>query len=222
MTNKNKTKFKILEPVKVGDNFVWAELEARASKQVNGGTGIFAKVALDVGTYIPPLGRQISAAEAEKLFIYCWIFEQIFVSQGERLAIDGNPAINTFQGVGCKGLAIAMMINENQKYKHNCLFMRDFVVVGEKIEAGQELTVYYGRDYNRRGMYSLNNNKYVDCDYPKLDNIKQPDAGTRTAIIKKYQAIIAEFDKPVTVQSFAVEVIFLSFVPSFCFFLSFL
>ena len=71
-------------------------------------------------------------------------------------------------GIGNFGLSIAMMLNESTTELHNCIFKYDHVVVMVTVRAGEELTVYYGRDYERTRRaqgYSLAGNDTLDHDY---------------------------------------------------------
>ena len=43
----------IIEPVKAGDRWEWAELEVRRSNESNAGSGVFARADLRAGLMVP-------------------------------------------------------------------------------------------------------------------------------------------------------------------------
>ena len=188
MNNRKKTKKKctILLPVKVGDcNYAWSELEVRKSEEAGGGCGVFAKVNLKAGTLIPILGRRITAAGHLKLeekhqATHVWVYDS-------NLIIDGRSGVNH------TGLNISMILNESLKKKHNCIFKMNMVCVAMPIKAGTELTVYYGKQYEsvrQMAGYSLAGNKYLNANYPALDEKKWESSAFRNEIIHKWLAIL--------------------------------
>jgi hypothetical protein len=174
----------ILLPVKVGYcKYTWKELEVKESKEKNAGQGVFAKESLRVGTMIPIIGKQVSS---EVRGTHTW------VRHGKKKAIDGNPEIKPYDGIGNFGLSIAMMINESTKKKPNCKFRYDYVVVCSPIKKGQELILYYGNDYNRVG-YSVEKNKHIpDAEYPayfKIAPHKYPK--NRKEVLEYWDTVVA-------------------------------
>ena len=46
----------IIEPVKAGDHWEWAELEVKRSNEANAGAGVFARADLRAGLMVPIIG----------------------------------------------------------------------------------------------------------------------------------------------------------------------
>jgi hypothetical protein len=145
----------ILMPVREGLGWTWPQLEVKQSKEKGAGQGLFAKVDLLAGAVIPYLGKPTTKRGTH-------IFN----------GLDGNPKISPYKGVGNRGLSIAAMTNEPVTKKPRCKFTRGYLVVAQKVKAGEELTVYYGPDYHRIG-YSLNKNKHLDKQYPELEKVRK-------------------------------------------------
>ena len=91
--------------------------------------------------------------------------------------IDGDPKTNPYNGVGNFGLSIAMMPNERTKGIHNCQFIHNYLVVALPIKKGDELTVYYGKQYEavriKKG-YSLKENSDLQHEYT-LEKLGEKD-----------------------------------------------
>ena len=178
---------KIIEPKKVGEKYVWSELEVRKSGEPGGGNGVFARVALSAGTMIPILGIRIKPA---KVAILKKQNKATHISEYRGLIINGDPEINK------TGLNIALLVNEPSKTKPNCVFKLGFLVVAQSIKPGGELTVFYGNDYGRVG-YSLAGNRHLDGEYPAMDRIQTwATADERAAIINKWLTISEGGKKP--------------------------
>ena len=149
----------ILHPTPREDgSYEWPGLAVRTSPTLAGIMGVLAEPGegktIPAATYIPLLGRRIRTrhldritSEMRHVYPYCGKME-------ERGAVDGNPSYHPHQGVGCKGLAIALMVNEPKRGPPNCIFKRNCLVTTCDIPHGAELTVYYGpsihyvRDYD--------------------------------------------------------------------------
>ena len=181
----------ILQPINGKDcKFYWNELKVQKSNEVDGGAGVFARINLKAGTLLPILGRRITPTEHLKLeekhqATHVWVYDS-------NLIIDGRDAVNN------TNLNIAMKINESKKRKHNCIFKLNMVCVAINIKAGDELTVYYGQKYEsvRKTMgYSLAGNKYLDANYPALDEKKWPSSEVRNDIINKWLDVLEGCEK---------------------------
>ena len=108
--------------------------------------GVFAARDLPVGLWIPITGRPLGDPPSyPRSREYCFPRRQPFQ------AIDGDPEFHPFKGVGCFGLAVAMMLNEpSDAHTHaNCMYSRDFVVTTATLKKGQQLLVDYGPSYHR-------------------------------------------------------------------------
>ena len=165
--------------------YVWDELEVKPSNELNAGDGVFARVNLKAGTMIPILGKKINRVINPS---HVWIYRG-------RKAIDGHPSINPYKGVGSRGLAIAMMINESTKKPFNCIFKLDHVVIAKSIKAGDELYIDYGPYYNRVG-YDLSENRHRDKEYSQLIGKRYPTAKTRQDNINKWNDLIESCNRP--------------------------
>lgn len=190
---ENRPVPKIITPVKVGEcAFEWKELEVKPSLESDSGDGVFAKQDLPVGTMFPIVGKLHEGKMAMK--VHGWQY----ISSGfkEPTYIDGDPSINPHKGIGNFGMSIAMMPNERTMGIHNCRFRFDYLIVAEPIKKGDELTVYYGKDYDtvrkQRG-YSLENNKTLKKDDYPLDDLEEkefPDRKKRRKVIDDLNRMI--------------------------------
>jgi hypothetical protein len=180
----------ILQPTKEDFGYVWNDLEIKQSEEAGAGDGVFAARLLPVGTMIPILGKKVDLDLHN--FTHGWVYRN-------KQAVDGNPSIKPYKGVGNNGLSIAMMINEPTKRKINCIFKLDHVVVAKPIKQGNELTIDYGREYEptreSKG-YTLDNNKYRDAVYKSFDKLKFPTFKVRDANITHWNNIIDSSSKP--------------------------
>jgi hypothetical protein len=146
------TVFSTLTPTDTGDgNFVWNELDVRASSQSGGtsGNGVYARMKISKGTFIPIFGLPVANWETySHMQSHGW--EKRRGRQGGKLLLDGHPSHFPHGGVGYFGLAIGMMVNEPSGLQApNCIFRLNSVLVQEDLEAGVELTVHYGDGYPR-------------------------------------------------------------------------
>lgn len=182
----------IIQPIKDGDcKYSWRDIEVRTSK--NAGKGIFAKTNLPIGTMIPILGHKLPEGSLYKDLSHGWKYN------GSRGIIDGHPDINPYKNVASFGLSIAMMANESLTKIHNCRFRFDYLITARKIKSGEELTVYYGPDYEtvrERNNYTLKNNKHLDHAYKQFFGIKfetkHTNCRTRKQNIDHWNSVIQE------------------------------
>ena len=154
-----------------GGYFTWPNLKIKQSREENAGKGVFATRALPVGTMIPIIGKTVQEADD-----YCWSRYR-----HNKNILSGNPIYNSYKGVGCFGLAIALMANESMYKKVNCKFRFDYLVVVDHIKAGEELTVFYGHSYEpirKRKGYSMNGNQFLNDDYPIYESFRYSDFPT--------------------------------------------
>ena len=159
---------KIKQPQWVGDcKYEWDDVEVRDSVLFSG-KGVFAKKKIKMGTMFPILGKVVDNFENENSLhksSHGWIYTDNEIA----IKVDGHPSIRPFQGVGCFGMAIAMMANEETRERPpTCQFINNCLVATGDIEAGEELTTFYGdakqgeEPYPRIGY--TNNNPYRDAD----------------------------------------------------------
>ena len=149
----------ILHPTPREDgSYEWPGLAVRTSPTLAGIMGVLAEPGegktIPAATYIPLLGRRIRARHLDRITSEMRHVDPYCGKMEERGAVDGNPSHHPHQGVGCKGLAIALMVNEPKRGPPNCIFKRNCLVTTCDIPHGAELTVYYGpsihyvRDYD--------------------------------------------------------------------------
>ena len=138
----------ILSPVDTGErHYRWPGLTVNVSACDTGSRtnrGVFASTLLRCGTRFPVLG-----------------FDRTYVSRHRsnytfRLTngqyLDGDPRLDPFDGIGARGLAIAMQINEPPVHATNApnvVVRGHWVVCVRDILPGQELFLYYGASYIR-------------------------------------------------------------------------
>ena len=159
----------LLKPEERKGTFRWPGLTIRKSEQNDGhaGQGVFATHRLKPGLMIPILGLEISDKRMNQLIV------QDCFTHGTVL-YDGT-CIDARESFG--GLTIWARINEPSRRKPNCVFKLDSVVVAKPIKAGEELTLYYGNEYQRP--YKLRN-QYLHGHYKDLSAIKTwPKAALR-------------------------------------------
>ena len=176
------TTFTIISPTSTQDklHFSFSELAVRDSLQgVSAGKGLFARRPLRRGTIIPIWGKPVLN----------WTSYPHRQSHGwervgrEKLRLDGHPSHHTFQDAGYFGLAIAMMANEpTGLVAPNCIFRLNSLVVQTDIQAGEELTVYYGDVYPRPYAYQeliLANPLRVYIDHELLEDLADTPSVSR-------------------------------------------
>ena len=123
-----------------GSGYKWDMFVVKPSTFPTAGNGVFAKLSLEPGIWIPILGMPLTPTQA-------WDKTHSFILDKNK-AIDGCPTLYPHKGVGSLGMAIAMMVNENSRHPPNCAFFDGYLVTYRHIAAGEELTVYYGGAYD--------------------------------------------------------------------------
>jgi hypothetical protein len=158
----------IILPIRHTDGgYTWEELEIRPTEH---GLGVFATIDLPPGSVIPIIAYPIKRITTKRGTQHVWI------RKGGQI-LDGHPSIAPYKGIGFKGLAISMMINEPSHKKPNCIFMDDCVLCVKKIKKNDELSVYYGDEYPREDYkYNLRKNKYLFKNGDYIDNDDQLSA----------------------------------------------
>ena len=146
----------VIKPTFNGKSFEWRDLEVRRSTQC-AQLGVFARRELKVGAIIPIWGfPRHSWEETHHHASHGW---ERTVHGRKKEKLDGHPSIYPHKGIGCFGLAIAMLINEPSRGYSNVIFRANTVVVQRLIKAGQELLIWYGNDpeepYERNYTLSL-------------------------------------------------------------------
>jgi hypothetical protein len=185
---------RIVQPLSGSAGFAWPCIEVRMSTIEKGGAGVFATQNLKPGLMFPLIGRSIpedtfAQMQQNGTCTHCWVTT--------RGPVDGHPSINPFHNVGNRGLSIAMMINEPTRTKPNCIFKLDHVITARRIRKGEELTIYYGAQYEpirRRLGYSLDKNKYLDEFYKDLFEMRYPSKAQRDQNISILNRIITVGD----------------------------
>lgn len=190
------TKATIVEPTTDGTcEFSWYMLEIKKSNEPRAGNGVFATEHLKPGLMFPILGTPVSWEEAhtreENLdFTHGWFFDKILEQP-----IDGDPKIKPYKKIGTFGLAVTMMINEPLYKKPNCIFKLDYVLVAKPIKKGEELTIYYEKDYEpirKKLGYSLKGNKFLNKFYTHLEDITFPSYEVRAGVFDEWFRVIRE------------------------------
>lgn len=155
---------------KISKNFAtWPELSVRESVH---GKGVFANVDLQPGVMIPILAYKQSGKDTRHQWYY------------KGFNMNGSPSLCPHGGVGSRGFAVAMMINEASKAKDmNCILSRyGHVIVIKTCKQNQELLTWYGKDYDR--------NKY---NYKLSDNKKAYEGVAESFFEQNYEANFGQF-----------------------------
>lgn len=148
--------------VKADGTFEWPQLEL---KTVGSLRGLYARASLPVGTCIPIFGLRLSEAQFEQyhdgdVMPYVRYIVRKRSSKYHVLLLDSS---NQFY----LGRSIIGAINEPQdRKKPNCVWKGDFVVVAQRIQPGDQLTISYGPAYVRD--YPVNRWVTKKCEYPEL------------------------------------------------------
>jgi hypothetical protein len=162
---KPKKQWIIMCPEKTQQGWTWPQLEVREIAGI--GRGLFAAANLAAGTCIPIIGLKISNEEFTHYYdgniepYVNYIIHKI-TSKTYVLMIDAL-------GKDYNGRSITGLINEPiwpDKRKPNCIWKWDYVVVAQKIQKGQQLTISYGPSYRRA--YKVNASVKSKCQYPAL------------------------------------------------------
>ena len=150
-----------------------AKKAKKAKNAENAGLGVFATTDIDAGMKIPVFGVPLTHEGVEKLKGCEQDTHIMRQPRGRRrlpggyIAVDGRPGNAPYNGVGGRGLFIAMMINEPSRKKPNCIIMGQFVQLAQNLRLGDELTVSYGESYRRIG-YVPSRYCKQKCSYPQL------------------------------------------------------
>ncbi len=183
-------------PEKINEcSWIWPLLEVKQSIQTNHPcNGVFTKHILRKKTMIPVIGIKLLQTDHDIRMFYRYsknIADTTFppgtFTHGWDVtdySINGNPKLFTHEKVGSFGLAIAMMVNEPTNDQPNCIFKQNHLITIKTIQPGEELTVYYGSDYDSHRNYSINENKM------EVGNITIPEYYTTNKNTKKYQKLI--------------------------------
>ena len=120
--------------------------EITGSSRARCDLGVYAARDLTAGLWLPIAGRPLGSPP-----VYPTNIEYCYQRNAPYQCIDGNPGFHAYNGVGCFGLALAMMVNEpGDALTHaNCMFKMNFLVTTADIQKGQQLLVDYGPIYNR-------------------------------------------------------------------------
>jgi len=127
-------------------------LEIKTSNQRGGGNGLYATRKHGIGTMIPGIAK--TSCDPDVPATYLWIHNKAFG------VMNGDPSICPHNNVGSYGLAVMFLVNEANN--PNCHFRCHSIVVHTALEPGDELTVDYGKDYQRN--YSIEGNALHEDD----------------------------------------------------------
>jgi hypothetical protein len=166
---------RVVEPIRCGKHaYEWTCLELGASRIAGGGHGVFAKSDIPMGAMIPILGKKVAMfEEIPHEASHGWSGKCAHSSN-----LDGHPSIHPHKGVGCFGLSIAMMVNEEVSHRPpNCHFMHDCLTTTRHIAKGEELLTSYGKEYPRKkyGGYVNDNPHFGEDADPAFDEMVLPD-----------------------------------------------
>lgn len=169
----------ILQPTKEQGGFYWKDLEVRPSEIQGAGMGVFATKDLRIGASIPIVGRKRYGQPGE-MDSHSWLY----TGSLKNAWVDGSPHLFPHRHVGCRGLSIAMMINESSE--PNCVFRMNYVMVGKPIAAGEELYLYYGKSYDRlrnAHNYSVHRPRGINELLDAVSKVEMPKSKERCEII---------------------------------------
>ncbi len=108
------------------------------------GKGVFATTPIPVQTFIPVVGEYIQNPQRSE--------EYLIPRKSNNWFVEGEPTSTNFEegGVAFWGASIAHIINEPEETaRPNCLMRWNGIVVQQAIRPGEELTVFYGQEYDR-------------------------------------------------------------------------
>jgi hypothetical protein len=177
--------------------FRWTDLGV--FRNDNGERGLYATNDICEFTAIPIVGKQLANSAKDSnnmLYRTSHGCSHAWVCENDSITLDGHPSIiPSVNGVGCAGLAIAMMANEERAIYSNCVFLGDCLITLRDILQGEELTVFYGDLYDRKKYgYELEPECFTESESQarKLYN----DRLTRlTLIMKRPDSILAEMQR---------------------------
>ena len=194
---QSKQRMYILLPTAQDQGYTWGHLEVRKVSSRHSGTGkgmgngLFATNTLAEGCMIPVLGRPYwDKGNLPTNLSHCYQYDKA-IALGEHTGaiVDGHPRIATYKGVGCRGLAIALMANEPKKVSQaNAIFARNFLVTIKKIRKNEQILVCYGWDRDREeARKQAGYNVIIDTeDSPKISSTTHdiPSAGERAWVTR--------------------------------------
>ena len=168
----------ILQPTRTPDgNFKWQSIAIAPWK-----TGQYKLIVtaeeLKPGTLIPILGalNRKNGVNGHRTHAYR-------NSHLSNLTVDGNPNIEPYQGVGSRGLSIAMMANEpNRTSDATATFTHDYLRITRKLVKGDEITVVYAgqaemKDTRRRQGYVVLEDSQEEKESKSHKQSAFPDPG---------------------------------------------
>lgn len=159
--------------------FRWPKLAVRPSGVPGAGNGLYAAEDLPAGTAIPILGKTITRAKFDEIQ-FSLQATHLWSNHTHDLILDGTPNYYPHKGVGSGGLAIAMVANEpHGRRAPTCVFKMECLVVAKRLRAGEELTVYYGPDYEpirQLHGYTLSAAAKRNYLFPELASARRPSA----------------------------------------------
>ena len=164
----------LLAPRRGGDgSYAWDDFEVRASGEgPDAGLGLFATRALSAGLMVPIVGELVASEEEALRLVAADEFTHGYQYDDGRY-VDARAHLG--------GLAIWARANEPTRKRPNCVYKLDCLVTARRVRKGEELVVYYGDAYTRRG-YSLAKNRFLGSHYPELDGMRWPPPAERKAM----------------------------------------
>ena len=127
-------------------HYTWRYIKVAPDPNI-GQHGVIATRNIPPGTMFPIIGKWLpeeeiqTLTEGDPIKSHLWIYRH-----GLRGGVDGRPSLD--KNAGCKGLAIAMMVNEPDKGKDaNCILARDCLITVKHINKGVFLSAHYGEGY---------------------------------------------------------------------------
>ena len=185
----------ILSPLRQRNGtYHWPHISTGTSKQRNNaGKGLIydAKAAkrLPANTYIPIIGRLMTRSSLAEMNPAARTHIWAYTGRLSELGLaNGNPETDPTSAhhAAAKGLGIAMMANEPSGGRPNCIFKRNCLVTTRPIVPGEELTVYYGSDYNRDYTIDLDEAATPDGLLPSNSG---PEPGVLESTIRRLASI---------------------------------
>jgi exonuclease III len=166
-------KYGILQPKKLANNmFAWEGIAIESWKKGQARLVVTAEELLP-GTLIPILGTltQKGGASGKETHAYQNANLSNFI-------VDGHPNTDTHEGVGNRGLSIAMMANEpSATSKATATFTQDYLRIIKKLTKGDEITVVYATSAGMRKMRHKQGYTVEEDSDPKPQTSAYPDPG---------------------------------------------
>jgi hypothetical protein len=156
--------------------FEWPMVELRQMSY--GGMGVFATKPIFAGATFPHIGTTLREPDGiHPSDSHAWTYEKVHLPEMAGWRVDGRPtSMFPHKGIGTFGLAMTMLVNEETDEKHTCVFSANSLMVAVDLEAGDQLTAYYGKDYEnirQKQKYSVSNNKNLQHHYELIDAKEQ-------------------------------------------------